>query len=586
MNGIIRFPEPQNAPLVNFEKGGTDREKLITAIDYLRVKKPIKLPLWIGGKPKLTESFAPCTPPHDMHRLLAEYATADESLVQQAISGVLQAKNRWQSLPWYLRLHIFRKAAYLLQHKYFYDAVAAVMEDYSKNPYEAMIDVVELIDFWNFNVYFASEIYQEQPESSTNDFNFIDYRPWEGFVAALPPNNFVAIALNIPTAPLMMGNVVVCKPAPETVFSFHFMLNILHEAGLPLDALAVVHGDEEMIGNMLLTNKFLTRVHFTGSMATMHKLVEIMGKNIHSYLGFPEIIGETGGKNFMIVYDDANSHETAAAIAQSAFGYQGRKCSALSRLCLTHKKWAEIQPILMDFMNQMKAGDVADFSNYLGAIISEQEYQKIVGYIQRTRVLPSTMTMLYANRDKDRKGDWVCPSYYKNENGCWVDPTIVVTRDPRSPAMREEIFGPVLMVYPMTQKEFDLNVIDLCHDNPYRLTGAVHTSDIITLSDAIRDLRFAAGNLYDCRTTGAIVNRQPFGGSGKSGSNSKPGSKLNLYRWVNPRSISLVNAKPKHFAPPYLDTIQSIKNKMEPSKPIKDTAPTFTTEEEAENYRQ
>lgn len=553
MNANFSIPEPQNAPMVNFEKGSVEREKLIAAIDYMRVKKPIKLPLWIGGKSVFTEVFAPCTPPHDISRILAEYAIADEHLVQHAIVDVLKAKKEWEQIPWHIRLNIFRKAAYLLQHKYFIDGVAVVMEDFSKNPYEAIIDVVELIDFWNFNAYYASEIYQEQPKSSANDFNFMDYRPWEGFIAAFPPNNFVAIALNIPTAPLIMGNVVVCKPAPETVFSFHFMLKILHEAGLPRDVLAVLHGDEEMIGGILLHNPSLAHVHFTGSMQTMHKLIETVDKNIRNYHGFPEVIGEAGGKNFMVVYDDANVQEVAAAIAQSAFGYQGRKCSALSRLYITQEKWAHIRPILIQFMSEMKTGDVADFYNYLGAIISEQDYRKIVGYIQRTRVLPSTMAIFDGGHGKDTQGNWARQSYYKNEKGYWVEPTIIITSDPRSPTMRDEIFGPVLTVYPMEQKEFAETVMRLCNDNPYRLTGAVHTSDVATLAHAIHDLRFAAGNLYDCRTTGAVVNRQPFGGSGKSGSNSKPGSKLNLYRWVNPQSVSLMNLKPTHFAPAYLD---------------------------------
>ena len=570
MNGNVSIPKLQNAPMVDFEKESVARDKLVNAIAQLRNPQSYpSLPLWIGGKPVLSNAFGMCTPPHDTTRLLAKYAIANEPLVQYAISGVLQAKKEWEQIPWHMRLNIFRKAAYLLQHKYFYDAVAVVMEDFSKNPYEAMIDVVELIDFWNFNPYYASKIYQEQPKSSANDFNFMDYRPWEGFIAAFPPNNFVAIALNIPTAPLMMGNVVVCKPAPETIFSFHFMLKILHEAGLPKDVLSVLHGDEEMIGGILLNNPSLAHVHFTGSMQTMHKLIETVGKNIRNYHGFPEVIGETGGKNFMIVYDDANPHEAATAIAQSAFGYQGRKCSALSRLYLTHEKWTQIKPILTGFINEMKTGDVADFGNYLGAIISEQEYHKIVEYIQRTRVLPSTVAVLDAGCAKNNEGHWARSSHYKNEKGFWVEPTIIITSNPRSPTMMEEIFGPVLTVYLMEQREFIETVMRLCNDNPYRLTGAVHTSDIHTLTRAIDDLRYSAGNLYDCRTTGAVVNRQPFGGSGKSGSNSKPGWKLNLYRWVNPQSVSLMNLKPTHFAPAYLDrdTVQLTETTEEAQKP-------------------
>ena len=542
MNGVISFPKPANAPLINFENGSDGRIHLQEAITKLRCRKDVPvLPLWIEGQPVLSKFFGTCIPPHDMNRSLATYAQIPNwRLVDRAIEGVLNAKNSWKQVPWHMRLHIFRKAAYLLEHKYFYQAVAVVMEDFSKNPYEAMIDVIELIDFWNFNAYFASQIYQEQPDSGDNDFNFMDYRPWEGFIAAIPPNNFVAIALNIPCAPLIMGNVVVCKPAPETIFSFHFMLNILHEAGLPPYTLAVLHGDEDMIGHTLLKNNQLSRVHFTGSVETMHKLIETMGKNISHYRGFPEVIGEAGGKNFMIIYDDADPEEAAAAIAQSAFGYQGRKCSALSRLYLTREMWVHIEPILMNFISQIRVGDVADFHNYLGAIISEQEYEKIIGYIEQARSDQTTV--------KIHGG-----TYVKNQQGYWIHPTIIVTNTSGSTTMHKEIFGPVLTVYPMQRDTFVKYLMESCNRNMYKLTGAVHTSNIVIFCKAIDELYYAAGNLYDCRTTGAVVNRQPFGGSGKSGSNSKPGSKLNLYRWINPRSISLTNSKPKHFAPAYLD---------------------------------
>ena len=544
INGTINLPKPDNALLVNFEQGSSEREKLVKAIERLRNDTPRDLPLWIDGSPFGCYFPGMCTSPHDTGRVLAHYAIAPhESIVRLATDRmIMNTKKQWERLPWHLRLHIFRKAAYLLEHKYFYDAVAVTMEDYSKNPYEAMIDVVELIDFWNFNVYFASEIYHEQPDSVASDFNFMDYRPWDGFVAAIPPNNFISIALNLATAPLMMGNVVVCKPAPETIFSFHFMLNILHEAGLPKDVLSVLHGDEEMIGNALLTSEHLSHVHFTGSAETMHKIVETIGANIRNYRGFPEVIGETGGKNFMAVYDDADLMEAAAAITQSAFGYQGRKCSALSRLYLTNGMWEKLRPILVAMMTQIHVGDVADFHNYLGAIISEQEYEKIVGYITR------------ANTDKAMR-EIYGGTYRQDEKGYWVYPTIIVSCDPYSETMMQEIFGPVLTVYPIGDHGFNLAevVARLSKNNPYKLTGAIHTTDTYALAQALDDLRLAAGNVYDGRTTGAVVNRQPFGGSGKSGSNSKPGSKLNLYRWVNPRSISLVNSKPQHFAPAYLD---------------------------------
>ncbi len=547
MNCVATFPPFENARMVDFEQGSEDRVKLVAAIERLRNDEPPLLPIWMNGMPfHIENDQCVCVSPHDIRRLLARYTQANEIDVNYAIDKVIMAKKAWEQMPWHSRLDIFRNAADLLQRKYFYDAVAVVMEDYSKNPFEAMIDVVELIDFWNYNVCEAAKIYQEQPSSGAYEFNVVDYRPWEGFIAAIPPNNFISIAMNLCSAPLIMGNVVVCKPAPETIFSFHFMLNILHEAGLPKDVLAVLHGDEEMIGNILLGSKYLSHVHFTGSKETMHKLVKTVGKNIGNYIGFPEVIGETGGKNFMLVYNDADPEEVVAAICSSAFGYQGRKCSALSRLYLTDKKWEQLRPLLLQMTKQMKIGDVADFRNYLGAIISEQEFKKIKGYIERALVSDAT---------KEFNSNLIVA--IANAKGYWIHPTIIVTRNPHSETMKDEIFGPVLTVYPMPQEEFEKRAIELCHHDEYALTGAIQTADAATFSRAANELRHAAGNLYNCRTTGAIVGRQPFGGSRKSGSNSKPGSKLNLYRWISPGCVSITHKKPKHFAPAYLDLVPS-----------------------------
>lgn len=540
INGMPVFAEPQNAPLVDFKPGSPEWYQLQTAIKRIRSQeKPPLLPLWVGGMRMSYVLNGPpgiCIPPHDPSRTLATYVRASGTDVHASIRATMDAASEWRQIPWFMRLHLFQRAAYLLEKKYFFEAVAAVMEDYSKNPFEAMIDVVELIDFLNFNVWFAYQIYQEQPASADFEFNYVDYRPWNGYIAVLPPNNFIAIAVNLCTAPLTMGNVVICKPAPETIYSFHFMLNILHEAGLPKNVLSVLHGDEEMIGRILLTDPDLAHVHFTGSMQTMHKLIRTVGENIENYRGFPRVIGETGGKDFIVVYDDIDPREVAAAIARSGFGYQGRKCSAASRAYMTHAMWKKVKPILESLMSEMRVGDVADPQNYMGAIISEQEYKKIVGYIERARNDQTTKEIIGGN--------------YNDNNGWWIHPTVIVTLNPHAESMEQEIFGPVVTVYTASTME-NLEKYALS-TSPYRLTGSVQTNDIAELSRALNTFRFTAGNIYDFGTTGAIVNRQPFGGSGKSGTNSKPGFKMHMYNWTDPQTVGLKKIKPTHFAPSYL----------------------------------
>ena len=545
ISGIPRFEKPLHAPLIQFQNK-EEKATLRRIIDTIRidpqrfVRSP--MPLWIGGK---SITYSPnklglCVAPHNLGCTLGTYVCAAPCQVEQAIESTLQAREQWMHIPWFFRLNIFRKAAYLLQHKYFYKAVAVVMEDYSKNPYEAMIDVCELIDFWNFNVWFACQIYNEQPENAAHEFNYADYRPLQGFVAAIPPNNFVSIALNLPTAPLVMGNVVVCKPAPETIFSFHFMLAVLHEAGLPKDVLSVVHGDEQMIGEELFSHNQLAAVHFTGSMNTMEMIVENVGQNIKAYKNFPRVVGESGGKNPAIIYDDANLAETVSGIVKSAFGAQGRKCSALSRLYLTRKKWQQMRPPLLRALAEIKVGDVADFKNYLGAVISQQEFNKITRYMDHATSCSSTAEVMGGT--------------YSSLNGWWIHPTIVVMKDSHCELMSEEIFGPVLTVLPMPKEEFEEKAVALCaEDTPYRLTAKIGTEDIYTLARALRATRDLAGNIYDWGTTGAVVNRQWFGGGGKSGSNSKPGSKINLYHWTNPQNVCLLHLKPNHFIPGYLE---------------------------------
>lgn len=544
IDGIPSIPKPQNAPLLGFAKGTNERKLLEEAIRELRAQNPeeVKLPLIIGGQEIMTDDLGSCVVPHNRHRILGRYAKADSGHVASAIQAVLDAREKWAQVPWYIRLNIFRKAAYLLQTKYFYKAMAVTMEDYSKTPYEAMIDVCELIDFWNFNAYYAYQIYQEQPDTPSHNFNFTDWRPLEGFVAALPPNNFMAITGNLPTAPLIMGNVVVCKPASDVVFSMHFLLKVLYEAGLPREVLSVIHGDSKMIGEIILNNPELSGVHFTGSTNVFDRIVGKIGENTREniYRGYPHrsCVGETGGKNALVVYDDESPRAAAASIVVGGFGYQGRKCSATSRVYITNEMWQKVKPHLLEFMGLIKRGDVADFKNYLGAVINEKEYEKIASYIYSAK-LSSQITVMGGLHD--------------DETGWFIAPTIILTNKPNYTTMKEEIFGPVVTVCLMDKDKFQ-KVLETCDKtSPYGLTAAVDTRDIFQLCEGLQALRYAAGNIYDWKTTGAVVGQQPFGGTRKSGTDDKAGSKLNLYKWTAPRAISLSHNKPESPWPAYLD---------------------------------
>lgn len=548
IDGIPEIPRPQTAPMPGFARGTAERKLLEEAIRELRSHDPakVKLPLIIGGKEVMTRELGDCIVPHDNRRLLGRYAVARANHVEAAIKGALDARERWHQIPWYMRLNIFRKAAYLMQTKYFYKLIAATMEDLSKNPYEAMIDVCELIDFWNFNAYYAYQIYKEQPDSQVFSFNLTDWRPLEGFVAALSPNNFVSIAGNLGTAPVMMGNVAVCKPAADAVFCFHAVLEVLYEAGLPPEVLPVVHGGKEaspVIGEALLDSPFLAGVHFTGSTSTFDWIVGRIGKNtekgVYRY-GYPHraCVGETGGKDFIVVYDDDDARTVAAAIAVGAFGYQGRKCSATSRVYVTERMWPAVFKELSRFMKSIKTGDAADFRNFMAAIISEAEYKKIVRYIDAAK----------ANKTVE-----VIGGSYTDKPGWFIQPTLIITRDPDYRTMQEEIFGPVVTVCPMTDKDFR-GVLAKCDaTSPYGLTGAVNTRNVATLCEGLEKLRYAAGNIYDWKTTGAVVGQQPFGGARKSGTDDKAGSRLNLYRWVSCRTISLLHNRPQLPWPAFVD---------------------------------
>lgn len=553
LNAAPIVPKPQNSPFVSFAKGTTEREKLGAAISFLRGTTSCfssEVPLWIEG-PVYTNKTRVCLVPHDLNRRLGIYNAAEEGHVHDAIRTVLTAKEKWSRLHWFLRLSIFQRAASLLEKKYLIPMVAAVMEDYSKTPYEAFIDVQELIDFWRFNSYYAYTIYQEQPDSNTDTQNMLEYRPLEGFVFAVSPNNFVAINGNLCTAPLMMGNTVIAKPSSDVVYSFNLVLQILLEAGLPHDVLAVLYGDSKMIGDIVLDNEMLSGVHFTGGTETFKEIRWRIAQNEYQdkYRNFVRIVGETGGKDFIVVYDDHDPVQTASAIVVGGFGAQGRKCSATSRVYMTEVMWAKVKPHLERFMQMIKVGDVADFRNYMGAIINKREYFKIVDYI-------NVANMHLSDKAYENLGvKEILGGYSSSDNGYFIRPMVIVTKNPNYPTMKEEIFGPVVTVCLLPKEKFENGeVLKICdRTSPFALTGAVQTNDIYQFSEGLEELRYAAGNVYNWKTTGAMVNAQPFSGARMSGTNSKVGWRLNLYNWIDARTISLTHVKPEDFAPPYLD---------------------------------
>jgi len=547
INGIPKFPKPENSPFEGYKKGTEAEKRLRAELVKLRNQYEYgtraRLPLYIGGEEVYTGTLKKSLVPHRKGKILAEYCAATEEQVKKAIEGVLKARAMWADIPWHEKLFIFWTAADLLEKKYRETMVAAVMEEFSKSPFEAFIDVQELIDFLRFNVYWAQEIYAEQPDTTPENFNMLDHRPLEGFVFALPPNNFIAIGGNLPTAPLIMGNVVVAKPSSDVTYCFHQFLNILWEAGLPKEVLAVLHGDSQMIGKTIMSHRNLAGIHFTGGTDTFNSLFKTTAQNVDKYTDYVRIVGETGGKDFIVVLNDANLADTATAIIVGGFGYQGRKCSATSRVYICEKEWATLRPILIDWMNKIKVGDPLDFSNYMNAIINEREYRKLVRYIEQAR------TDAGLGRVKELIGGGC-----SEEQGWFVHPTLIVTEDPGYTTMEEELFGPIVTICILPDDAPDEAILEMCDKtSPYALTGAIHTQSISRLINGLNKLRHAAGNIYRWKTTGAMVSKQPFGGARKSGTAGKVGFITNLRNWVSPRAISLMTAPPKSPFPPYLD---------------------------------
>jgi len=537
--GIFRVPFPKNEPVRDYAPGSADRAGIEKAIAELKATQ-LEIPTVINGEEIKTGKKVEIRAPHNHNLLLGHYYQAGETEVRQAVESALEAQKTWALMPWEHRASIFLKAADLLSGPYRYLVNAATMLAHSKTVFQAEIDAVcELVDFWRFNVHYMQQIYEIQPDSSAGIWDRVDQRPLEGFVFAVAPFNFVSINGNLPTAPAMLGNVSIWKPASTAAYTSHFLMKILREAGLPDGVVNMVFARGAVIGDTVLKNEHLAGIHFTGSTPTFQHMWKTVGENIASYRCYPRIVGETGGKDFIVAHVSANTEELVTAITRGAFEFQGQKCSAASRCYLPKSRWPEIKQLLLKQMGELKMGDPEDFTNFVNAIIDEAAFRTITKYID------------YARNSSD--AEFVCGGGYDDSKGWFIEPTVIVTKDRHFKLLEEEIFGPVVTIYIYEDNEY-ANTLHLCDQtSPYALTGAIFGTDRKAIALAERTLRYAAGNFYiNDKPTGAVVGQQPFGGGRASGTNDKAGGIQNMLRWASPRTIKENFVPPKDFKYPFM----------------------------------
>jgi 1-pyrroline-5-carboxylate dehydrogenase len=537
-HALSRAPEPYNEPIKSYAPGSTEREELRARLSDL-AGQTLDLPLVIGGKDvQLSQSFEQVMP-HDKGHVLAKVSKGDASHVQQAIDAAGAAWNDWSRTPWEERAAVLLRAADLLTGPWRATLNAATMLGQSKTAHQAEIDAAcELADFWRFNVSYMTRVYEEQPISSPGVWNRLEYRPLEGFVFAVTPFNFTAIGGNLPTSPALMGNTVVWKPASTAAYSAHFIMQLLQEAGLPDGVINLVYGSGAEIGDAALASPHLAGVHFTGSTGVFQSMWKTIGSNIAGYRNYPRIVGETGGKDFIVAHESADVDGIATAIVRGAFEYQGQKCSAASRLFIADNIWPELRERLAAEIDALPVGDVRDFGNFMGAVIDGNSFK----------------TQAAAIDEAKQKATIVAGGSYDDSEGWFVRPTVVETDDPDFRLLKEELFGPVVTayVYPRKQYEETLDLID--NGSPYGLTGAVFARDRDAIQRAGEKLRYTAGNLYvNDKPTGAVVGQQPFGGARASGTNDKAGSMWNLIRWVSPRTVKETFVPPTDYRYPFMD---------------------------------
>lgn len=539
MNGIINVPTPFNEPIFSFAPGSPEKKALKKQLEKM-LGEEIEIPLIIGGKEVRTGDFADCRCPHDHQHLLGRYHKAGPKELDLAVKEAKKAWKDWSEMDWVSRAAIFLRAAELLATKYRDILNASTMLGQSKTAHQAEIDsACELIDFYRFNPYYMSQIYAQQPDSSAETWNYMEYRALEGFVFAVTPFNFTSIAGNLPTSPAIMGNTVLWKPASSAVYSAYFLTQLWKEAGLPDGVINFIPGPGRHIGDPVLEKPELAGVHFTGSTSVFQGMWKTIGANLMKYKSYPRIVGETGGKDFVFVHASADPQAVVIALVRGAFEYQGQKCSAASRAYIPSNLWPAIRDGLLKEVKTMKMGDIIDFTNFIGAVIDKPAFDSIVEYIE------------YAKKSKE--ADVIQGGAYDDSTGYFIEPTLVEVTDPKHKLMEEEIFGPVLTIYVYPEGKYK-ETLKICDTtSPYALTGSIFANERAAIDEAFVALRHAAGNFYiNDKPTGAVVSQQPFGGARGSGTNDKAGSYLNLLRWTSARVVKENLNPPKDYRYPFM----------------------------------
>ena len=537
--GFFEVPIAVNEPIREYAPGSPERAAVSAAYKKM-YDSSVEVPMYINGENVKTGDTGTMSPPHDHKHILGTYHKAEKNHIETAISTALEAREKWANIPWEQRAAIFLRAAELIAGPYRAKINAATMLAQSKTIFQAEIDAsCELIDFLRFNVQYMTEIYAEQPESTSGAWNRLEYRPLEGFVYAITPFNFTAIAANLPASAALMGNVVVWKPSDSQMYSAKIILDIFKEAGVPPGVINMVMGDPVMITDTVLNSPDFSGVHFTGSTDVFKGIWQKIGTNIHNYKTYPRIVGETGGKDFIVAHKSSNPIQVAVAMIRGAFEFQGQKCSAASRCYISKSIWKDVEKELTKEMATLKMGSPEDMSNFITAVIHEGSFDKLASYIDQAK--------------KDSNAHIIAGGNYDKSEGYFIEPTVIVTDDPKYTTMCNELFGPVLTVYLFDDDNWSktLEMVDQTSD--YALTGAVLSEDRYALEEAVKALQNAAGNFYiNDKPTGAVVGQQPFGGARASGTNDKAGSKLNLYRWISPRMIKETFVTPTDYRYPFL----------------------------------
>jgi 1-pyrroline-5-carboxylate dehydrogenase len=539
-NAFFEVPIAVNEPVLSYGPGTPERADLKKAYKELK-KSKIDVPMHIGNKKVTTKNKVDINPPHDFKSVIGQYSVGTKKHVKDAINAALEAKEAWANLPWEDRAAIFLRAADLLSGPFRAKMNAATMLCQSKNAYQAEIDsVAEMADFFRFNVQYMTEIYSQQPESNPGMWNRLEYRPLEGFVFALTPFNFTSIAANLCAAPAMMGNTVVWKPSNAQIYSANVIMELFEAAGLPPGVINLIYVSGPDAGDVIFNHPDFAGLHFTGSTGVFQHLWKTIGNNISTYKSYPRVVGETGGKDFIVAHNSSDPIQVATAMARGAFEFQGQKCSAASRAYIPKSMWKAVVKELKAQVKSFKMGSPEDFTNFINAVIDEKAFNSITSYIDNAKKSKDVKVVVGGNYDKSK--------------GYFIEPTVLLSEDPKYTTMCEEIFGPVLTVFVYDDKKYEemLELVD--STSPYALTGSIFSNDRYATRTAFDKLRNAAGNFYiNDKPTGAVVGQQPFGGARGSGTNDKAGSVLNLYRWVSPRTIKETFNPPKDYKYPFLE---------------------------------